>query len=84
MGISNNDTIVIYDNSFLMSACRCWFQFIYYGHAPKLVHVLDGGFEKWKSENKKISTEKTKIIKSKYCAKENKNMVKNKLEIKII
>ena len=82
MGISNNDTIVIYDNSFLMSACRCWFQFIYYGHAPKLVHVLDGGFEKWKSENKKISTEKTKIIKSKYYAKENKNMVKNKLEIK--
>ena len=27
MGISNNDEIVIYDNSDLYSSCRCWFSF---------------------------------------------------------
>ena len=32
MGISNNDKVVIYDNSDLITSCRCWFQFLYFGH----------------------------------------------------
>ncbi len=40
MGIKKNDEIIIYDNSDVLSACRCWFNFIYFGHNPKLVHVL--------------------------------------------
>ena len=55
LGISNNDRIIVYDNSDVLSACRCWYNFIYYGHDPKLVSVLDGGFNKWKSENKSTS-----------------------------
>ena len=31
MGISNNDKVVIYDNSDLITSCRCWFQFLYFG-----------------------------------------------------
>ena len=53
MGIKNNDKIVIYDNSDVASACRCWFNFIYFGHNPKLVHVLNGGLKKWIKEKKK-------------------------------
>ena len=52
MGIKNNDEIVIYDNSDVISACRCWFNFIYYGHEPKLVHVLNGGLQKWLKEKR--------------------------------
>ena len=52
IGISNTDQIVIYDNSDVISSCRCWYNLIYYGHDPKLVHVLDGGLKKWKKENK--------------------------------
>ena len=52
MGISNNDQIVIYDNSNVISSCRGWYNLIYFGHDPKLVNVLDGGFKKWKKENK--------------------------------
>ena len=52
MGISNEDEIVIYDNSDVISSCRCWYNLIYFGHDPKLVHVLDGGLNKWKIENK--------------------------------
>jgi len=47
MGIKNDDQIVIYDNSDVISSCRCWYNFIYFGHNPELVHVLDGGFKKW-------------------------------------
>ena len=50
MGIKNNDKIIIYDNSDVISSCRCWFNFIYFGHNPKLVHVLNGGFQKWINE----------------------------------
>ena len=30
MGINKNDKIVIYDNSEVISSCRCWFNFISY------------------------------------------------------
>ena len=50
MGISQNDEIIIYDNSDVLSACRCWYNFIYFGHNPKLVHVLNGGLKKWNKE----------------------------------
>ena len=52
MGIENKDEIVIYDNSDVISSCRCWYNLIYFGHDPKLVHVLDGGFKKWKKKKK--------------------------------
>ena len=43
MGIMNDDQIIIYDNSDVISSCRCWYNFIYFGHDLSLVHVLDGG-----------------------------------------
>ena len=81
IGISNKDEIVIYDNSDLFSSCRCWFSFIYFGHNQNLVHVLDGGFKKWKLENRKISNKKNKVIKTKYKASENDMLIKTKKQI---
>jgi thiosulfate/3-mercaptopyruvate sulfurtransferase len=81
MGIENKNEIVIYDNSDVISSCRCWYNLIYFGHDPKLVHVLDGGFKKWKKENKIINNEKTNQSISTYKAHENKMLVKNKKEI---
>ena len=66
LGISNNDKVIIYDNSDVLSACRCWYNFIYFGHNPNLVSVLDGGFKKWKLEKKTTTNNKTTISKSKY------------------
>ena len=77
MGIENKDEIVVYDNSDVISSCRCWYNLIYFGHNPKLVHVLNGGFKKWKKENK-ITNNKEVIIKtSVYSCKENTELVKN-------
>ena len=52
LGISNNDRIIIYDNSDVLSACRGWYNFIYFGHNKELVSVLDGGLKKWFIEKK--------------------------------
>ena len=81
MGINNNDEIVIYDNSDVISSCRCWYNFIYYGHDPNLIKVLNGGLKKWIDENRKINNELPKITKSNYKAKEFKNLVKDKNQI---
>ena len=81
MGIRNEDRIVIYDNSDVISSCRCWYNFIYFGHDPNLVHVLDGGLKKWIKEKKQTSNNLTKIINSNYIANEKKELVKDKKQI---
>ena len=81
MGILNTDRIIIYCYSDLISSCRAWFQFLYFGHNPKLVSVLNGGMKKWKLEGRKVTNLNTKIIPSNYKAKENKNMIKVKSQI---
>ena len=81
MGISNTDQIVIYDNSDVISSCKCWYNLIYFGHDPKLVHVLDGGLKKWKIENKITNNEIIPTTVSNYKAIENNKLVKNKQEI---
>jgi len=81
MGISNTDRIIIYCYSNLISSCRAWFQFLYFGHNPKLVSVLNGGMKKWKLEDRKVTNQKTRIIPTKYKANENINMIKVKSQI---
>ena len=81
MGIENKDEIVVYDNSDVISSCRCWYNLIYFGHNPKLVHVLDGGFKKWKKENKITNNKEVIIRTSVYSGKENTELVKNKKQI---
>ena len=76
MGILNTDRIIIYCYSDLISSCRAWFQFLYFGHDPKLVSVLNGGMKKWKLEGRKVTNSKTKLTLCKYKAKENKSMIK--------
>ena len=81
MGIRNDDLIVIYDNSDLISSCRCWYNFIYFGHNPKLIKILNGGLRKWKRENKETTEKLQDIKKTKYSANELKYLVKNKKQI---
>jgi len=81
LGIENNSIVVIYDNSKLISSCRMWFQFLYFGHDPSRVLVLNGGLKKWLLENRKLTNEPTENSPSKYTANENKNMIKLKSQI---
>jgi len=77
MGIKNDEQIIIYDNSDVISSCRCWYNFIYFGHNPELVHVLDGGFKKWIEEGMPTTSDIIKIIRSNYNVSEKKELVKN-------
>jgi thiosulfate/3-mercaptopyruvate sulfurtransferase len=81
MGIRNDDQIIIYDNSDVISSCRCWYNFIYFGHDPSLVHVLDGGLKKWINEKKPTINDLTKTIRSDYIPNEKKELVKDKKQI---
>ena len=81
MGINENDRIIIYDNSDLISSCRCWFMFIFFGHNPALVSVLNGGLKKWKLEKKPTTSRISTFDYSDYLAKEKKDMIKSKIEI---
>ena len=81
LGIRNKDQIIIYDNSDVISSCRCWYNFIYFGHNPSLVHVLDGGLKKWINEKKPTVNDLTKTISSDYIVNEKKELVKDKEQI---
>ncbi|HEY9568930.1 MAG TPA: rhodanese-like domain-containing protein, partial [Thalassobaculum sp.] len=45
LGISNSDTVVVYDVYGLQSSARTWWMFRLFGHDA--VAVLDGGLPKW-------------------------------------
>ena len=75
LGISNNDKILIYDNSKLYSACRCWFSLMYFGHDIEKLYILNGGLKKWKQENKVLTSKKTNVEKSNYKTFKKNNYV---------
>ena len=81
MGIKNDDQIIVYDNSDVISSCRCWYNFIYFGHNPNLIKVLDGGLKKWVSEKKPTTNNIVNIEPSHYSANEKIELVKNKAQI---
>ena len=81
MGIKNDDKIIIYDNSDVISSCRCWFNFVYFGHDPKLVHVLNGGLQKWIKEKRIVVKDLPNINFSDYKTSEKKELIVDKKQI---
>jgi thiosulfate/3-mercaptopyruvate sulfurtransferase len=58
LGISETDTIVVYDGKGLYSAPRVWWSFRIFG--AKNVFILDGGFPAWRSENRPVEAGEVK------------------------
>ena len=52
LGLSDGDTVVVYDGAGIFSAPRVWWALRSMGHAS--VFVLDGGLPKWKREGRPI------------------------------
>ncbi|TIX37167.1 MAG: sulfurtransferase, partial [Mesorhizobium sp.] len=59
MGISADDTIVVYDGPGFFSAPRAWWLFRVMGVFQ--VYILDGGFDRWKAAGRPVTAEPTKI-----------------------
>ncbi|WP_417450289.1 3-mercaptopyruvate sulfurtransferase [Kordiimonas sp.] len=66
MGITNDNTLVIYDDSDVRSAARVWWHFRVMGHTE--VYVLDGGLKKWRAEGRPLTSEATDQPASDYRA----------------
>lgn len=61
MGISNADTIVVYDTHGIFSGPRVWWLFQVMGHEK--IFVLDGGLPKWIREGRVVSQNpKTPVV----------------------
>src|SRR5579871_5989583 len=54
LGISNADTVVVYDSGGWVAAPRAWWMFLSYGHDK--VYVLNGGLRKWRAEGRAVES----------------------------
>lgn len=59
LGISEAQTIVVYDSAGLWSAPRVWWNFRVMG--AERVHLLDGGLPKWRAEGRPLETGEARI-----------------------
>ncbi len=67
MGITNDDTIVVYDGPGMVTSPRVWWMFRTMG--ANNVFVLDGGFDNWKNAGRPVTDSVTKIAPSAFVAK---------------
>ncbi|MET2826873.1 3-mercaptopyruvate sulfurtransferase [Mesorhizobium shangrilense] len=66
MGVSADDTIIIYDGPGFFSAPRAWWMFRVMGVFQ--TYILDGGFDGWKAAGRPVTAELTKIAPSVFHA----------------
>ena len=52
LGVSNSDTVVVYDAGGWVAAPRVWWMFLSYGHRD--VRILNGGLKKWRAEGRPV------------------------------
>jgi len=82
MGITNDDTIVVYDGPGMYTSPRVWWMFRTMG--AKKVFVLDGGFDNWKAQGRPVTDEVTKIAPSAFVAKFDAGQVASLAEMRDI
>ncbi|WP_425418199.1 3-mercaptopyruvate sulfurtransferase [Oricola indica] len=67
MGISRDDTIVVYDGLGMFTAPRVWWLFRIMG--AEKVFLLDGGFDNWKKDGHIVTATPTKIASNAFLPK---------------
>ena len=67
LGISNDASIIVYDQVSMVSAARVWWTFRFMGH--EAVAVLDGGLPAWKEQNGPIEKSRNLNLKAAYHAR---------------
>lgn len=75
LGISNSDTVIVYDTAGLFSAARVWWMFRTMGHTK--IAVLDGGLPKWISEGRGVSSRVQSPSKAAFTARLEPHKVAN-------
>ncbi len=73
LGITDSDTIIVYDGAGMYSAPRVWWTFRLFG-ADKVL-VLDGGLPKWKAEGRPLEAGAVKRPARTFKARKNAELV---------
>ncbi|MDQ2083264.1 3-mercaptopyruvate sulfurtransferase [Xanthobacteraceae bacterium Astr-EGSB] len=73
LGISEHDTIVVYDVLGLFSAPRVWWTFRLFG--AEKVMILDGGLPKWQAEGRPVESGPAKPTPKRFAAKPPRDQV---------
>jgi thiosulfate/3-mercaptopyruvate sulfurtransferase len=68
LGINNEDTVVLYDDTNSLFATRAFWVLNYYGHED--VRILDGGRKQWIAEGRELTAEIPQTTTSEYVAEE--------------
>ena len=79
LGVGRDDRIIVYDNSPLRTAARGWFMFRHFG--AERVAILDGGFQKWRSEGRPVEGGEARPREARFDAREVDSEVVSKNEI---
>lgn len=79
LGVGRDDRIIVYDNSPLRTAARGWFMFRHFG--AERVAILDGGFQKWRSEGRPVEGGEARPREARFDARELDSEVVSKNEI---
>ena len=80
IGIQRESGIVFYDNISGMSAARGVWLLLYFSH--KMVNMLDGGFEGWKSAGYPVEFKSNPLIHREFKGKVDKNIISTAEEVK--
>jgi len=79
LGVSNGDTVVLYDSGSWVAAPRAWWMFLSFGHAD--IRVLDGGLKKWVAEGRPVESGAAKPAAAKYTATFDGKRVRSKQQL---
>jgi thiosulfate/3-mercaptopyruvate sulfurtransferase len=80
LGISDRDTIVVYDGAGLFSAPRVWWTFRLFGAAN--VFILEGGLPRWKAEGRPLEAGAAKPARKAFAASEPAKIVASVADVR--
>lgn len=80
LGISNDDHVVVYDNSGMQTSPRVWWTLRVFGH--RRVSVLDGGMRKWRAEGRPVASDVPAVAPARYAAKLDASMVRSMQDVR--
>ncbi|MBR1361754.1 3-mercaptopyruvate sulfurtransferase [Bradyrhizobium ottawaense] len=75
LGISNADTVVLYDAGGWVAAPRAWWMFLAFGHDN--VRILNGGLKKWRAEGRAVESGEVKPKPATFKASYDSNRVRS-------
>lgn len=79
LGISSDDTVVLYDAGGWVAAPRAWWMFLSFGHMN--VRILDGGLKKWRAEGRPVDDGKVTPQPGKFTATFDPSYVRSKAQL---